>query len=213
MNFPSVHEGGRKRGERTKAPWSSPSLYIPRSLYFHTPISLPLDRQFHFSIPLSSSRACTNEACNCTGLPCTGEKNIVIRQGLFADRGGGGGGRTRIEIEWEVALFPRIPCSPPPSYGEGRLQCQWKRPIGGVFTGSEEIPFRIERRSNELGGRHGPVNESKFGDFFFHVRKKSWEKVRLQLGRILRFVEFVLAIRFNKEKKRNSIRKSSEGRT
>lgn len=114
MNFPSVHEGGRKRGERTKAPWSSPSLYIPRSLYFHTPISLPLDRQFHFSIPLSSSRACTNEACNCTGLPCTGEKNIVIRQGLFADRGGGGEGRTRIEIEWEVALFPRIPCSPPP---------------------------------------------------------------------------------------------------
>lgn len=98
MNFPSVHEGGRKRGERTKAPWSSPSLYIPRSLYFHTPISLPLDRQFHFSIPLSSSRACTNEACNCTGLPCTGEKNIVIRQGLFADRGGGGGGRK--DADW-----------------------------------------------------------------------------------------------------------------
>lgn len=206
MNFPSVHEGGRKRGERTKAPWSSPSLYIPRSLYFHTPISLPLDRQFHFSIPLSSSRACTNEACNCTGLPCTGEKNIVIRQGLFADRGGGGG-----EEEGRgLKSNGRSPCSlaflaPPPLLR------------GGQITMSMEA---ADRRCFHREWRDSFPDRATIK----RIRREAWAGKQKQVWKVEKkfgcnSVEFFALLNsflpsgLIKKKKRNSIRKSSEGRT
>lgn len=176
MNFPSVHEGGRKRGERTKAPqlavFTSHALYI----FIHIPpLSLSLERIPFFHPFLESHRA----ACARTASWWIREKrekkekNIPARviQGLFADRG-----RNRKDANWNQMgsdggsspppLLSRIPC-PPPFTGRARLQCQWKRPIS-VFTGNKEIPFRIERRSNELGeGRVGRGKQKQVGAVSF----------------------------------------------
>lgn len=65
---------------------------------------------------------------------------------------GSDGGSSPSPFLAALSLAFLAPPPPPPPFtgGRARLQCQWKRPIG-VFTGNKEIPFRIERRSNELG--------------------------------------------------------------